>query len=795
MKEKKFNVNYGYITIFLVSCSMLMFEILLTRICALRLFFHFGFLVVSNCLLGIGASGSLVFILQKRLAKRVRFWTWFFSLLYAVSLAITYFFLLKFQIEHGIKLDSVSSLLRFFFFNLVSAVPFFFGGMVIGILLTFNAQRINKIYGFDLLGAGLGCLLCPFFLWQTGAGGCIVLAILLALVGIIFSSPRAYKRWVLPTAGIISVLGLFLLPTLDKKFPVPSKNEVFITGKIGIEFRESIIYSQWSAASRIDLVNLDRDKRYILGLGSKHDKLDAIPEEKWIMQDGSAGTYIINFSEHPEALKYLKQSLYSTAFTLKEKPRVFIIGVGGANDVWAAKINGAKYIKGVELNNQILYIHRQVLPHFSRDICNDPNIQLVYDEGRSALMRDKSTYDVIQMSGIDTWTSLTSGAYILAENYLYTTEAIRTMYNRLSPGGILSITRFSATMETARLFSNIIAGIGEPALSDGNLEKSMVCLGYGLLRTILVKKGEFTLQELAKLETFSNQWGFPFVYHPFKKLGNVIEAFVRSREKERFIRQFPRDISPTSDDQPYFFNYHKWSRLFSSSKHIHEPLAVSQGNPFFIFAQLLFSTVLALAFILLPVVLFMRKELDRTYLTRFLVYFTGLGMGFIAIEITLIQKLVLFLGHPVYSITVTLFSMLIFAGIGSMLSKRWFHSPTPKAWLVPGVLTILLGLFILYSPAMVNALIGWSTFARILVCIGILAPISLLLGVPFAYGIRLLNRFNPTLIPWAWAVNGSMTVIGSILAVILSMNLGFNFTLLTAIAIYFISFFTIIKLK
>jgi hypothetical protein len=386
---------------------------------------------------------------------------------------------------------------------------------------------------------------------------------------------------------------------------------------------------------------------------------------------------------------------------------------------------------------------------------------------------------------------LTSGAYILAENYLYTTETIWLMYENLNDNGIIAITRFAAAMETTRLFSNIFAALDDRTGTDGDLEKSVVCLGYGVLRTILVKKGEFTSTELSRLEKFSDAWGFPFVYHPRRTLGNVIEKFVRSKDKDRFIREFPRDISPTTDDRPYFFNFSKWNRLFSSSKHLKEHTAVSQGNPLFIFAQLLVSTILALAFILLPVVLFMRKEINRTHLGRFLVYFTGLGMGFIAIEITLMQKLVLFLGHPLYSITVTLFSMLVFAGIGSMLSNRWFHSPTPWAWAVPVGLAVLLGIFILFSPAMVEAWIAWSTMARIIVCIVILAPISLLLGVPFAYGIRLLNRFNPTIVPWAWAVNGSMTVIGSILAVILSMNLGFNAVMITAILIYFLAFFVI----
>jgi hypothetical protein len=277
-------------------------------------------------------------------------------------------------------------------------------------------------------------------------------------------------------------------------------------------------------------------------------------------------------------------------------------------------------------------------------------------------------------------------------------------------------------------------------------------------------------------------------YHPRKNLNNIIEQFIRTEDKAQFIHEFPRNISPTLDDCPFFFNFTKWTWLRRAATHFNEPTFVSLGNPFFIFGQLFFSIMLSVVFILLPVVVFKRKGLERIYLKRFLIYFTGLGFGFIAIEIALMQKLVLFLGHPLYSITVTLFSMLIFTGIGSLLSERWFHTPTPLAWLVPVSLAALLGLFILFSPKMVEAWIGWPKLARILVTTGILTPISLLLGVPFAYGIRLLNRLNPTIIPWAWAINACAMVVGSIVAVIFSMNFGFNFVLIVAILTYFVTF-------
>jgi len=199
---------------------------------------------------------------------------------------------------------------------------------------------------------------------------------------------------------------------------------------------------------------------------------------------------------------------------LKEKPRVFIIGVGGGNDVWAAKLNGAKYIKGIELNQQILDIHNSFLSDYSKDIIKDPKIDLVCDEGRSALIRDTTRYDIIQMTGVDTWTSLTSGAYVLAENYLYTIEALKNMYSKLTDGGIISITRFANDVETLRLLSNIFTAIDNKTDSSEKFKNSVVCIGDGFLRTILIKKGEFNPEELGKLTRFSVGNGFEIHYSP-----------------------------------------------------------------------------------------------------------------------------------------------------------------------------------------------------------------------------------------------------------------------------------------
>ena len=778
--------SWAIVVIGLVACSMLMYEILLTRVAALRLMFHFAYLVIGNCLLGIGASGSLIFVFQDRMRARIRWWTWLLSLLYVVSLIVAYAFLITFGIDHEMTFRSNQDILTFTLFNLVAAVPFFFGGGAIGWILTVNAARVHRFYFSDLIGAGLGCWLCPLALARFGAGGCLVLLALIGLVAVVVAAPASLRRRSLVAGAIAGALGLALLPSAESFFPVPGKGVLDITSTVSARVAGQIEQSRWSAAGRIDMVPIPEGERLIYARGTAAAGIE-IPEEWLILQDGSAGTYILNYSEQPEGLELLRRSMYATATRLRPGARVFIIGAGGGNDLWTAKIHGASSITAVELHQPILDVHTQVLPHFSKDLLEDDRITWINGEGRSALMREEQAFDVIQMTGVDTWTSLTSGAYVLAENYLYTTEALETMYTRLADDGIIQIIRFAADMEALRLLSNIQTTFER--LGVEGLERSVVCLRtQDQLMAFLIRKGPFTADELDEVRRFAGESGIEIAYLPGAALANLPTEFIRTADKASFTRDFPRDISPTTDDRPYFFNFSRWRNPLASAEYVWEPTVISQGNPLFILGQLVLSVLLAATLIVLPLTRVRDTLGDRTDLRRTLIYFAALGLGFIAIEIALIQKLTLFLGHPIYSLTVTLFVMLVFTGLGSLLSERWFVTPGPRGFVVPAGLTVFVGLFLWIHPWLVESFIGLSLSARIAITVALLAPIGLLLGVPFAYGVRILDRTNPKLVAWAWAINAALTVIGSILTVVLSMNFGFRAVIVTALVVYWIGF-------
>ncbi|MEZ4374757.1 MAG: hypothetical protein R3B07_28340 [Polyangiaceae bacterium] len=792
---------YALLGIALISASLLAYQVLLTRVCALRLHFHFGFLVISNCLLGIGASGSILSLTEQRWGRNPRAWIYKLNLAYLASLVFTWAFLLTYSVPDTLNFTGVGEALRFATFNLVAAAPFFVGGAAVGLLLSSNAARVNRVYAADLLGAGVGCVVVPSLLWNFGAGGTFLVVIVLGLLSLAVVAPAAQRKRAIGVAGVLSVVCIGLMPKLDGWLPVPGKAYLDLTDTVRANFARANQYSRWSANSRIDVLPLPVQWRFMFCRGAAALYMP-LPQQKFILQDGDAGTIISDFSGDPRGLDVLKRTLYSATFKLKEgtEPRVFIIGMGGGNDVWAAKIHGAKKIKAVELNAGVIEVHKKVVPEYSKGILEDPNITILQDEGRTALMREPEKYDVVQMTGIDTWTSLTSGAYVLAENYLYTVEAFGQMYDHLEEGGVLQITRMAAEMETLRLVNNLSAALEQRGKTD--ISHSVMALATpDQLTAVLLKKGEFSEKEVQALDDFAKAHAMKRVYLPGRKYGNPVEQFLASDHKQAFVDAFPRDITPTTDDKPYFFNFTRWGKPFGSAEFIREPTKVSQGNPIFILSQFAFSSVLAGAFIVAPLLIFRRRRKAGSgdegpgAFSKLgpLAFFTSIGIGFIAIEVSLMQKLTLLLGPPLYSIVVTLFSILIFTGLGSMLSEGWIQRGAPRPWLVPLGIALYIGLWLLLGAKLVDSFIGSGTAVRMIVAGIAVAPIAFALGIPFSYGISKVRKTHPALVPWAWAVNGSATVVGSIGTVILSMNLGFNAVLVSAVVVYALGFWALAR--
>ncbi|MEM9803509.1 MAG: hypothetical protein AAGA20_24540, partial [Planctomycetota bacterium] len=759
------------LAIALVAASGLVYEILLTRVAALRLAFHFSFLVVSGALFAVGVAGAFLTIVRSRTNGNERRWAATAAALAGVALPITYAFLLTWPVPAQFRIGDLESTLRVAVLDVGAAVPFALAGAAIGLILQARADDVHRVYAADLVGASLGCVATPLVLWQTGAGGALAVATALAFAGASVLAREEAQRKALGTLAALSVAAV---PFLDDRFPVPSKAELALTEDSVFLAGEERLASRWSALSRIDVDRVAPDQRSLF-LRPPNVPMPRPEEQAFIMQDGSAGTYVHDYSGTPEALEGLQLSLYALASRILLPKDVFVIGAGGGDDLWAAKAVGANKIKAVELNRAIVELHRGLFADWSRDLLEDPGVELVNAEGRSALLSETDRYDLLQMSGIDTWTALQSGAYMLAENFLYTRDAVRDMVAILRPGGALQITRFSGDIEALRLLATMRSVHAE--LGEGRFHECVACVPAGAFLAIVMKRQPFTDEEVARLDRFLSESGASALAHPRRPVGGSVDAFVRTEDPAAMLANAPMDLRPVTDDRPYFFHFHRWNDLGRARQDLDAPTVVTQGNPLFLLGQLVLAIVAALV-ILLPTLRFALRSGPggAAGAPSVFAYFGAVGAGYVVIQVALLQKLVLLVGHPQHSLTVTLFTMLLATGAGAYLSRNAFGAGRPprRLWLVPIGVAVVVALLSTFGADLTRGAATLAAPARFALAGAIVAPVGLLLGIPFAHGIAAIEERRPALVPWAWAANASTTVVGSIVCVIVSINFGFD---------------------
>jgi hypothetical protein len=818
--------------VLLTALSGLVMEVALTRVFSVSLWYQFGFMIISTALLGFGASGTYLAVRRGALqgdilARLVRY-----ALLFSISILLT------FAVMVAIPLDPLKPLLpetanptaatvelvlyMLLYYGLI-IIPFFFAGLTLGTALSAWAREIGTLYFADLLGAGLGCLVAVLALYALPGQGVVVLASIgAALAALAFSlqrssrsleSPRApegqpavqsntvvgattsqpVRRWLGPLllGGYLVVLIALVLPRAADLFDLyipPSKPLHIAQDKQNFPDMR-LEYTGWTPFSRIDVMWQPGMKGQAWGLSGSYQ--GQLPEQKFITIDAAAMTAINRWQgpEHPEELAWVNALPSSLVYRLQDEPQVLIIGPGGGVDILVPWYNGARLITAAEINPRIVEIMRDQYRDFSGGLYTDlPNVDVQVAEGRNFVARSRDIYDVIQFSQVDTWAAASAGAYSLTENYLYTQDAFRDYLAHLSTDGMLSIGRwyFEPPGQALRLVT-----IGSSALEElGVMDPAQhfIVIRGGDTATMIMKKSPFTPAEIARVREIANPLLFSVIYAPdmLEETGNAFVDFFRAADKDAFYASYPLDVSPTDDDRPFFFEYYGWTNFgtFRSGK-----LTLT--------ILLLQAAVLATLLILWPLWRFRRDGLSTVGTRRFLLYFAALGVGFILIEIGLLQRFVLFLGYPTFALAVVLFALLTFSGIGSLLSNRLVPSPAdPRQGLrlvIPALAVLVLAYVFLLPPIFQTGL-GWSLPARIAFAVALLAPLGLLMGMPFPLGIRLVSRTNPPLVPWAWGVNGCASVLGSILTVMLAQSIGFALVMVLAVVVYLVGLIAVMTL-
>lgn len=773
--------------VFLISAATLALEVALTRIFSFAFWYHFAFMSISVALLGFGLSG-IVATQSRRLREgspeRICVLS---GVLFAVSAVLALACIARIPIDPaGLGsewLPSLTLALDFF----ILAVPFFFSGLAIVTILSRYSAAANLIYCADLVGGGVGCFLLLGLIRPLGAEGIVAFAGLLGLLAALLLAsglPPAVRAAL--AAGALLMLALVrfapvLLPVFPKKSHDPARDKALLAWLNPEKFPAARhVFAEWNAVSRIDVVE---DAGGVSWLGNRNFPDLPLPRTQIII-DGDAATSVVGYSGERRDLEFLSVIPSALSYQVLHPASALVIGAGGGVDVYTALFHGVQRVDAVEINPLIVELMQGRYATYSGGLFSRPGVRLHLGEGRNFVRSTAASFDLIQLSLIDTWAALSSGAYSLSENYLYTVEAFQDYYRRLTPVGALAITRWlrQPPREALRLCT-----VGyEALLREGVARPERHFLVYGGpgVGTVLMKRQPFTPEEVSRFSDEGRRRGFSVLYDPFAVRKNDFHDFFAAADRASFFRSYPFDVTPVTDDNPFFFLQHRWKdlrpgALFGRS----QPLVEIPGKLLLLIVlaiSLFFSAVLLLA----PLVAGGRAGLKRGGSIPLLVYFFGVGVAFMLVEILLMQKFSLFLGHPVYAISLVLSSLLVFSGFGSLASRRLVGDSHRRLGAALCVLGVIVVLSFAGYPALFQAFLGKSLGLRLAASLAGMLPMCVLMGVPFPAAIRFLHRDQPELISWAWAVNGFASVASSSLCVLLAMEFGFTAAAVLAGACY-----------
>jgi len=783
-----------YMGILVISFATLLLELALTRVLSVALWYHFGFLVISTALLGFGTSGVVLALwtgLRERspLDRTLALLSGGFGLATVVSFWTMQHIPFDPFSQQGALIHDVMMLPLYY---LALAFPFFWSGLAIALLLTRGAHHVNRLYAADLLGAGAGCAALAAVIPLVGGSGSVLLAAAGAfLAAAIFGFPKA--RPVATTAGVLALVALTLAPLGDRILPVTiaaSKSHPILPDRP----LRTPIYTAWNAISRVDVYPLaaDPDKGWPgPGLGIVIDGGSAATG----MGDLSAGVqhWLTSADYRPPGLAYVG----------KERPRVLILGSGAGREVLEALYYKASSVTAVEINPIINDIVSRRMRAAFGGLFDNPAVHLVTAEGRSFVRRSSDTYDAILSVYTFSNTALTAGALGMAENYMFTREAMGDYLARLSADGVLLIAR--PPSQVARLFTTTRevfeqSGRGSPAAHLLAFRGPLMPWGPRNEHTVfMLKKSPWTRTEVSALverlhtEGPSASRSAPeILYSPFHaKAGSMYSDLyydiLSAPDLQGFYAAQSFDVSPSTDDRPFFNQQARWSRLAFRALN---QTGTTTGTESMLIMLLVQTAVIAGLLILFPLVRFARQGLRTGGCWSYLVYFAGLGLGFIMVEIALLQRFTLFLGEPIYAFAVVLGSLLVFTGVGAYLGERLSRRPGRG---ISAALTAAIAVLLVTAvgmPHVFDVTLGLGLPWRVIISAALVAPLGMALGMPFPLGLVAVGAGAPTLVPWAWGVNGFFTVIGSVVAMLLGMMFGFSVVLAVAGACYVLCFLT-----
>ena len=769
-----------YLGLGFTTLATLILELSLTRMFSVVFYYHFAFLAISIALFGLGAGGVFSYVIVPSGGARANLYSKLgvLGLANAACVIGSLWFLVSRSAELG-----YATLAAVY---LASALPFFLAGTVVSIAISEAIERVDRAYFFDLAGAATGCLaLIPFLNTFGGPNTVIAAGVIYGVAAAIWFHNAGSAR-MRAVAVAVSLLLVMLMVVNGRKHVL----DVRVSKGMALPPEKFV---GWNSFSRVG-VTTDRGYTSIVIDG---DAATALAGKDW--DHLSAGEQ-----------RDLSHAGPGLPYYLRPGAKTLVIGAGGGYDVARALASGSRDITAVEINPIIANtIMRDRFAAESHRLYFRPEVRLVVEDGRSLVRRSTEKYQVLQATLVDTWASTAAGAFALSENNLYTTDAFYDYLTHLTGDGVLTFTRwgFDPPRESLRLITLAMDALGRLGERDPARHVIVVrddaskLYGWGAQDTVLISRKPFTDADIARARQLLSETKMEGVYLPDQgaasSSGSAFAELLGSADPPEFWRGYRYDVSPVSDDRPFFFYTVQPRDLWNFATSANAESAdykINRAVPL-LFALVAVSIGATLLILLLPRMLLGARLPREPGVVVFLLYFLCLGAGYILIQVALIQKFVLLLGHPTYALTVIVFSMLVASGAGSFFSNRITAGDDSRLMQVLAGVAVCVALLAFSAPALVTGAVSWPLPAKVFTTMLAIAPAAFLMGMPFPSGLRRLEQRHSPSVRWAWSLNAAASVLGSGGAIILAIYAGLRATMLFGGALYLAALLIIVATR
>jgi spermidine synthase len=796
--------------IFFTSFSVLAYEILLIRLLSIGWWHHFAYMVISLALLGFGASGALLFLFFRRMERKLDEWLIILAVLTALSFSISFSFSQQTGLDPLQLIWQKKAWAAMFLTYLFMGIPFLFSGAIVGIILTRAGEEAHRMYAADLLGAGCGALLvvpalflAPPWILLPFLG----VVVLLGTSGLCLRVCGVIKGvcLLLTAAGLI-LLSYRVLPPIPKIHHIKGLPMTLSLPDAVVEAKrvgpQGVIHVVESSAIR-EVPGLS------LAFTLDEESKDAsIPAQKMVFLDSESLGPLTRFTGDRQELRHLDYTTMALPYHVRHFQKVLVLGSGGGTDALLALERGATEILALEANRQVADLIEGPFAPFTGDLYARPEIHLKIREARQFIHSTDDAFDLIQLSLLDSFGLSTGGLASAEESYLYTVEAFSLYLSRLTESGMVAVTRWLKLppRDSLKVVATALEALRN-TLSTSTPERHLLFIRSWKTSTILISRSAFTKEEIALAVRFCDRLSFDMAYYAgmreerANRFDRLEEPYyfrgasaLSSEKAQDFLDAYVFNVSPATDDRPYFSHFFRWDKARLLFHHLRaESLPLIELGYVFIVATMVQAVVASGVFILLPLLFLGRigpleekrkAPSGRGRVPGTLLYFGLVGLAFMLIEMALLPKFTFLLAHPIYSAALVLSSVLVFAGCGSLSVRRFQARWYGFLWVAAAGIFVWVGFMALFGERLFAGAITWPLWARLGAAVGLSGFLAFFLGWPFPAGLRVTSKHSPNLVPWAWGVNGCASVVGAVLGKLLSISFGFQWTTLIAFALY-----------